>query len=173
MVRGWLVFQHLLAPPYLPGIISVRASLLTVHHTQRTGRGFGIKHNPGLLQNPRFNLFVVNSQQVKRAADVVLFPYTLGCMALNLCADSAGYVEPFAQTGERTAQPVQGQFQPGNGAGLSVCMLGSVSLPDALAGLENTHSLRRGSAASRYAKNGVKGTARRPSILSLSSIPHH
>ena len=43
----------------------------STHHAQRTGRGLGVKHNPGLLQNPRFNLFMVNAQQVKRAADVV------------------------------------------------------------------------------------------------------
>ena len=90
------------------------------HYAKRPGRGLGIKHNPCLLQNPSLNFFVVNTQQVYRAANVVLLSNPLGCMALNLRAYSAGYVEPFAQTGERTAQPVQGQFQPGSGACLSV-----------------------------------------------------
>ena len=90
------------------------------YHAQFTRHIGGIERHPGLLQNPRFNLFVVNAQQVKRTADVVLLSHTLGRMALNLCADSAGYVEPFAKTGERTAKAVQGQFQPGGVAGLAV-----------------------------------------------------
>ena len=34
------------------------------HHAQRTGRGLGIKHNPGLFQNPRFYALMVHAQQV-------------------------------------------------------------------------------------------------------------
>ena len=52
-------------PAFQPGF---EASLvgaktdLRGHHAQRTGRGLGIKHNPRLLQNPRFNLFMVQCQ---------------------------------------------------------------------------------------------------------------
>ena len=63
---------------------------------------------------------MMHAQQVERATDVVLPSHALRRMALNLCADTAGYVEPFAKTGERAVQPVQGQFQPGGGAGLAV-----------------------------------------------------
>ena len=37
-----------------------------------------IKHNLGLLQNSRLDPFMVNPQQVKSAAHVVLFSHTLG-----------------------------------------------------------------------------------------------
>ena len=39
----------------------------TGDNTQHTVRCIGIKHNPGLLQNPRLYLFVVNAQQLQRA----------------------------------------------------------------------------------------------------------
>ena len=54
------------------------------HCPQRTRRCLGIKRNPGLLQNPRFNLFVVHAQQVEGAANVILLTHALGRMALNL-----------------------------------------------------------------------------------------
>ena len=37
---------------------------ITLDHAQGTGRGLGIKHNPGLLQNPRFDALMVYVQQV-------------------------------------------------------------------------------------------------------------
>jgi hypothetical protein len=35
-----------------------------VHHAQRTGRGLGIKHNPGLFQYPSLDALMVHAQQV-------------------------------------------------------------------------------------------------------------
>jgi len=58
------VLLHTLAPPVLPWVERARASRLTCHHAQRTGRGLGIKHNPGLFQNPRFDALMVYAQQV-------------------------------------------------------------------------------------------------------------
>lgn len=42
-------------------------------NTRPTGCGLGIKHNPGLLQDPRFNLRMMNPPQNKRAHGVMLF----------------------------------------------------------------------------------------------------
>jgi hypothetical protein len=64
---------------------------------------------------------MVNAQQVQGAADVILFSNTLWRMPLNLCADTAGYIQPLAQRSERTAQAMECQaIQPGSGAGLAV-----------------------------------------------------
>ena len=37
------------------------------HHTQRTGRGLSIKHNPSLSQYPRLDALMVYAQQFQGA----------------------------------------------------------------------------------------------------------
>jgi hypothetical protein len=74
----------------------------------------------GLFENPRLNFFVMYAQEVERASDVVLFPHSLGRMALNLRADTARNVQPLAQAGEGSTKAVQGQLQASGGAGVTV-----------------------------------------------------
>ena len=73
------------------------------NNAQLAGFCLGIKLHPGLLQNPRLDALMVNAQQIQGAADVVLFAHTLGRVALNLGADAAGNVQPFAQAGKTAA----------------------------------------------------------------------
>ena len=44
--------------------------------------GLGIKHNPGLFQNPRLDALMVHAQQVERAHAVMLFSGCARFMAL-------------------------------------------------------------------------------------------
>jgi len=67
------------------------------HHAQRTGRCIGIKHNPGLLQNPRLYLFMVNAQQVERSYGVVLFSRGARLVPHQLCHHACGYFKPLGQ----------------------------------------------------------------------------
>ena len=91
-----------------------------LHDVQCAGFGASGECHASLLQYPRLDFFVMHAQQVERAANVVLFSHALGGVALNLRTDSAGYIEPLAQTCERTAKPVQGQLKPSSRAGFAV-----------------------------------------------------
>ena len=76
--------------------------------------------NAGLFKNPALDFVVMDAQQVERPSDVILFSDALRSMPLYLCADSAWYIQPFAQARKRPAQAVQGQFQARSGARVAV-----------------------------------------------------
>ena len=82
---------------------------------------YRIEFNTGLHENPSFDLLVVDTQQVKRPTDVVLLTNALRRVALNLCTDAAGNVQPLAQAGKRPAQAVQRQpLKTGSSAGAAM-----------------------------------------------------
>ena len=59
-------------PPSVPPVC-LGYPFFSCHHAQFTRLCFGIKFNPGLLQNPRLDFFVMHTQQVKRSHGVMLF----------------------------------------------------------------------------------------------------
>lgn len=72
--------------------------------------------DPGLFENPSFVLAMPDSEQFKRAVDVVLFSSRIRGMAHDLRHDAARHFDPLGETGEGAAQAVQGDVRkPGNG----------------------------------------------------------
>ena len=131
----------MLAPPVLPWVKRARASRFSVHSAQPARLGLGIKHNPGLFQYPRFDAFMVQAQQVERAHRVMLFCRGAGLVALNLRHNASGDFQPLGQALETPAQAVAWAWW-----GLA---MGCAALPDTRTAPANTHSPRRGRAASR------------------------
>lgn len=85
------------------GILQGRLLELS-YGTQLALLAFGIKDNPGLFQNPRFDAAMVQRQQFQRAHGVVLFSGRAWLLALDLC-----HQQPAGGTG----------VQPGFEAGLA------------------------------------------------------
>ena len=98
-------------PAFVDGVIvfTLFEFVFLAWRHQRTGRGLGVKHNPGLLQNPRLDALMVHAQQVKRAHAVVLLCGCARLVALNLRHHPGGHLQPFGQAGKRAAQAMQGQ----------------------------------------------------------------
>ena len=89
-------------------------------HQLQSGRSL-LERDSGLLQNPRFNLDVPLTQQVERAAAVMLLSDGTWLVSHDLRAYTSRAFNPFSQRAKGTAQAMQRQCRkPGSGQSLVI-----------------------------------------------------